>query len=48
VELVFFDTADDANKYRTFLREQVWSSSSPGLASNPDAVILQERETAEA
>ena len=42
VELVFFDTADDANKYRTFMREQVWSSSSPGLASNPHAVILNE------
>ncbi|MGO8771970.1 MAG: hypothetical protein ACLQIK_17875 [Mycobacterium sp.] len=48
VELVYFDTADGAKKYRTFLREQVWSSSSPGLASNPHAVILQERETAEA
>jgi hypothetical protein len=42
VELVFFDTVDDANKYRTFMREQVWSSSSPGLASNPHAVILNE------
>ncbi len=42
VELVFSDTADDANKYRTFMREQAWSSSSPGLASNPHAVILNE------
>jgi len=42
VELVFFDTADDANKYRTFMREQVWSSSSPGLTSNPHTVILNE------
>ena len=42
VEFVFFDTAEDANKYRTFMREQVWSSSSPGLASNPHAVILNE------
>jgi hypothetical protein len=40
VELVFFDTAEDANKYRTFMREQVWSSSSPGLASDPHAIIL--------
>ncbi len=45
VELLFFDTADGANKYRTFVREQVWSSSSPGLASNPHAVILNEVET---
>ena len=43
VELVFFDTADDANKYRTFMREQVWSS--PGLASDPHSVILHELET---
>ena len=42
VELVFFDTADDANRYRTFMREQVWSSSTPGLASNPHAIILNE------
>ena len=42
VELVSFDTADDANKYRTFMREQVWSSSTPGLASNPHAIILNE------
>jgi hypothetical protein len=45
VELVFFDTADAANKYRTFMREQVWSSSSPGLASDPHVVILHEVET---
>jgi hypothetical protein len=42
VELVFFDTADAANKYRTFMREQVWSSSARGLASNPLALILHE------
>jgi hypothetical protein len=42
VELVFFDTADDANRYRTFMREQVWSSSTPGLASNPHTIILNE------
>ncbi|MGB9225004.1 hypothetical protein [Mycobacterium sp.] len=42
VELVFFDTADEANKYRTFIREQVWSSLTPGLASNPRAIILNE------
>jgi hypothetical protein len=48
VELVFFDTADAADNYRTFLREQVWSSSSsPGLAGNPSAIILDELETAE-
>ena len=42
VELVFFNTADDANKYRTFLREHVWSSSMPGLAGNPHAILLHE------
>ena len=41
VALVFFDTADDANKYRTFMREQVWSSSR-GLASDPHVLILHE------
>jgi hypothetical protein len=45
VELLFFDTADAAKNYRTFLREHVWSS--PGLAGNPTAIILQELETAE-
>jgi hypothetical protein len=45
VELLWFDTADSANEYRTFLREQVWSSSSsPGLASNPRSIILNEVE----
>ena len=48
VELLFFDTAKAANNYRTFLREQVWSSSSsPGLADHPSAIILEELETAE-
>ena len=46
VELLFFDTADGANNYRTFLREQVWSSSSSGLAGDPSAIILEELETA--
>jgi len=45
VELLFFDTADAANNYQTFLREQVWSL--PGLAGNPSAIILEELETAE-
>jgi hypothetical protein len=45
VELLFFDTVDSANKYRTFLREQLWSSSSPGLAGNPTALVLNEVET---
>ena len=48
VELLFFDTAEAANSYRTFLRGQVWSSSSsPGLADHPSAIILEELETAE-
>ena len=47
VELLFFDTADGANNYRTFLREQVWSSSSsPGLVGDPSAIILEELEPA--
>ena len=47
VELLFFDTADAANNYRTFLREQVWALSSSGLAGNPSAIILEELENAE-
>jgi len=47
VELLFFDTADAANNYRTFLSEQVWRSSSSGLAGNPSAIILKEPENAE-
>jgi hypothetical protein len=48
VELLFFDTAEAANSYRTFLRERVWSSSlPPGLAGNPSAMILEELENVE-
>ncbi|HYB81116.1 MAG TPA: hypothetical protein VED43_05585 [Mycobacterium sp.] len=47
VELLFFDTADAANNYRTFLDQQVWRSSSSGLAGNPSAIILEELENAE-
>jgi hypothetical protein len=46
VDLLFFE-ADAANNYRTFMREQVWSSSSPGLAGHPGAIILKEPETVE-
>ena len=45
VELLFFDTADAANNYRMFMREQVWSSTSPGLASDPHGLIFHEVET---
>ena len=45
VEHLSFDTTDAAKNYRTFLREQVWSSSSPGLASHPHGLILHEVET---
>ena len=45
VELLYFDTADAANNYRRFMREQVWSSSSPGLASDPHGLIFHEVET---
>jgi hypothetical protein len=45
---LFFDTDDAANNYRTFLREQAWSSSSsPGLAGNPSAIIFHELANAE-
>ena len=47
VELLFFDTDDAANNFRTFLREQVWSSSS-WLAGNPSAIIFHELKNAEA
>jgi hypothetical protein len=47
VENLFFDTDDAANNFRTFLREQVWSSAS-WLASNPSAVIFHELKKAEA
>lgn len=47
VENLFFDTVDAAKNFRTFLRDQVWSSSSRGLAGNPSAIILREVETAE-
>jgi hypothetical protein len=46
VELVFFDTVGAAQDYQTFMREQVWLSSTPGLASDPHARILHEVETA--
>ena len=45
VELLFFDTADAANNYRTFLREQVWTLPSPGLGGHPHSIILHEVET---
>jgi len=45
---LFFDTDDAANTYRTLLREQAWSSSSsPGLAGNPSAIIFHELANAE-
>jgi hypothetical protein len=47
VENLFFDTDDAANNFRTFLREQVWSSAS-WLASNPSAAIFHELKNAEA
>ena len=45
VEILFFDTADAANNYRMFMRKQVWSTTSPGLASDPRSLILHEVET---
>ena len=46
VENLFFDTNDAANNFRTFLREQVWSSAS-WLAGNPHAEIFHELKNAE-
>jgi hypothetical protein len=45
IELLYFDTADAAKNYRALMREHVWQSSSPGLAGDPSATILQELET---
>ena len=47
VENLFFDTDDAANNFRTFLREQVWSSAS-WLAGHPSAEIFHELKNAEA
>jgi hypothetical protein len=46
VENLFFDTDDAANNFRTFLREQVWPSSS-WLAGDPRAEIFHELKNAE-
>ncbi len=46
MECLFFDTDDAANNYRTFLREQVWSSSS-WLAGDPKTIIFHELKSAE-
>ncbi len=46
VENLFFDTNDAANNFRTFLREQVWSSSS-WLAGDPKTIIFHELKNAE-
>ena len=45
VENLYFGTDDAANNFRTFLREQVWSSAS-WLASNPSALIFHELKNA--
>jgi hypothetical protein len=39
-----FDSVAAAGNFRTFLREQVWSSqqTAPGLAGSPKALILNE------
>jgi hypothetical protein len=47
VENLFFDTDDAANNFRTFLREQVWPSSS-WLAGHPKTIIFHELKNAEA
>lgn len=38
-----FDTVDQAERFRNFLHENVWSSSanSPALAGSPETKILQ-------
>ena len=41
------ESESSADKFRTFLRERVWSSpdASPGLAGHPKALILSEIAT---
>src|SRR5512135_2988448 len=45
--ILFFDTTEGAENFRTFLREQVWTSTEavPGMAGEPQAMILHEVDT---
>ena len=47
VVIHLFDTPEAAENFRTFLREQVWTSSEalPGLGSEPHTMILHEVDT---
>jgi heme-degrading monooxygenase HmoA len=47
VVIAFFDTAEAAENHRTFLREQVWTSTSavPGMGGEPRAMVLHEVDT---
>jgi hypothetical protein len=42
VVIHFFDTTEAAENFRTFLREQVWTSAAPGMGGDPRAMILHE------
>jgi len=43
VVIHFFDTTEAAEHFRTFLREQIWTSTDVrGLRSDPQAMILHE------
>jgi heme-degrading monooxygenase HmoA len=44
VVIHFFDTTEAAENFRTFLREQVWTSAgaTPGMGGEPLAMILHE------
>jgi heme-degrading monooxygenase HmoA len=44
VVIHFFDTTEAAENFRTFLREQVWTTTGTmqGIHSDPHAMILQE------
>ena len=47
VVIHFFDTANAAEEFRTFLRERVWTSTGEtrGMGSEPQAMILHEVNT---
>ncbi len=47
VVIAFCDTTEAAENFRTFLREQVWTSAAsvPGMAGEPHAMVLHEVDT---
>ncbi len=45
--IAFCDTTEAAENFKTFLREQVWTSSAAvqGMAGEPHAMVLHEVDT---